>query len=122
MGSVVSHGAGARWPGPGESPARFAHRREAWAGLLVRERNKKAQPAWMTSRLGRWGGLIGLETLRKFVCQPKPYSRADNAVGRGLIQFFRPLRNASTQHANGAAKLCAIAVEDRLCFSFCHHV
>lgn len=122
MGSVVLHGAGTRWPGPGERARPGAHRREAGAGLLVRERNKKAQPERYASRLDRWGGLIGLETLRKFVGQPKPYSRADNAVGRGLIQFFRPLRNASTQHANGAAKLCAIAVEDRLCFSFCHHV
>ena len=101
MGSVVSHGAGTRWPGPG---------------------NKKAQPERIASRLGRWGGLIGLETLRKFVCQPKPHSRSDNAVRRGLIQFFRPLRNASTQHANGSSKLCAVAVEYRLCFSFGHHV
>ena len=122
MGSVVSHGAGTRWPGPGEAPARFALRQEAWAGLLVLERNKKAQPERMASRLDRWGESVSLETLRKSVCQPEPNCSANNAVGRCLIEFFWPLRDPSAQDANSSAKLGAVAVEDRLCFSFCHHV
>lgn len=68
MGSVdrLKTMAGTRWPGPGEAPARFALLREAWAGLLVRERNKKAQPERYASRLDRWGGTGAQEFVRGY--------------------------------------------------------